>query len=179
MTPATVVHRYSIPTTEAIELLIGAAAADAEAWQIRIDGDKVIVDIVAPAEVTFKVGDYQYTVDQSGVVIPPATGKAQEAPSPSEAPTAQMEPQRAQAPAPAGKAPKSERKGGALAQRAGILCDQGAFHLWAEVKDAEAAAEFIRKHCGVASRADLDHDAAAGLKFRDLAASYQIWLDEA
>ena len=126
------VHRYSIPTTDAIERLIGSAAGDAEAWQIRVEGDSVVVDLVAPAAAT--------------------------------------EPSAKPKPAP------REKKGGKNAQRAAIMCDQGAFHAWAEVDNSEAAREFILQRCGVESRVDLDHDAVAGAKFRDLAARYDAWM---
>lgn len=48
MTP-TLVHRYAFPIPEAIEALLGDAVGDCEAWSIRIEGDEVVVDVVAPA----------------------------------------------------------------------------------------------------------------------------------
>lgn len=70
-------------------------------------------------------------------------------------------------------------RGGKLAQQAGIIGAQGAFQQWIGVKDPEAAAEFIRTHCGVLSRKSLDSNDAAGRKFMDLKADYEIWLREA
>ena len=77
-----------------------------------------------------------------------------------------------------------ERKGGKLAQRAGILCGEGAFQKFSASRDgvavdAEEAAERLREYCGVASRADLDHDEAAARKFLDLEASFKAWLSVA
>jgi hypothetical protein len=75
-----------------------------------------------------------------------------------------------------------ERKGGKLAQRAGILCNEGAF--WQFLADggdppatnSEEAADAIREYCGVKSRAELDHNEEAARKFLDLEASYKAWL---
>lgn len=47
MTPS-VVHRYSFRVTEAIEALIGDAASDCEALQLRVDGDLIVIDVVTP-----------------------------------------------------------------------------------------------------------------------------------
>ncbi|MHB8915372.1 MAG: hypothetical protein ACYC4K_06120 [Thiobacillus sp.] len=63
--------------------------------------------------------------------------------------------------------------GGALAKWAGILSNDPKFWEWLEliegapVVNANQAAEHIRLLCGVASRADLDHDAEAGRRFRE------------
>jgi hypothetical protein len=49
-----------------------------------------------------------------------------------------------------------------LSQQAAILCGDIGFQRWIKVEDKEAAAEFVRQHCGVPSRKDLDeHDEAA------------------
>ncbi|MHB8914932.1 MAG: hypothetical protein ACYC4K_03870 [Thiobacillus sp.] len=63
--------------------------------------------------------------------------------------------------------------GGALAKWAGILSNDPKFWEWLEliegptVVNANQAAEHIRLLCGVSSRADLDHDAEAGRRFRE------------
>jgi hypothetical protein len=82
--------------------------------------------------------------------------------------------------------PGEKLKGGSLAQQAGILCNDGTFIRWAHEHatgeeefhgmSSEAAAEYIRFHCGVKSRAHLDHDAEAARRFRDLKADYELWL---
>ena len=74
---------------------------------------------------------------------------------------------------------KPERKGGKLAQRAGILCHQGGFRKFLEgsfMMDKEGPAGIIRMICGVESRADLDHNPEAARKFLDLESEYKAWL---
>ncbi|ESW92685.1 hypothetical protein NKL07_22165 [Mesorhizobium sp. C280B] len=84
-----------------------------------------------------------------------------------------------EAPPPAPEPPPSppERKGGPLAQKAGILCNEGAFQLWAEVRTPDAAKAFIYQRCGVESRIDLDHEEEPAAKFRELCLEYQVWLE--
>lgn len=85
---------------------------------------------------------------------------------------------------------KPERKGGKLAQRAGILCNEGGFQRFVAERVAKMAgmsqpetiiavediAVFIRHYCGVTSRADLDHNEEAARDFLDLEAEYKAWL---
>ncbi len=68
------------------------------------------------------------------------------------------------------------RKGGALAQKAGILCNEKGFQAFIEVKTPDAAKAFIYQRCGVDSRVDLDHEPEAAAKFRDLTSEYDVWL---
>lgn len=88
--------------------------------------------------------------------------------------------------------PPAERgKGGALCKLAAMWCAEEEFHnfLAATMKWAKAysepitsvvAANIIRETCGVASRADLDHDERAALIFhRDFRLPYQRWLQGA
>jgi hypothetical protein len=85
---------------------------------------------------------------------------------------------------PSAKAEKP--KGGKLAQRAGIVCNENAFMSFLVIKcgadfskwdDSEKAASFwLRKHCGVDSRAELDHRPEAAQKFNNLMAEYNAWL---
>lgn len=78
-------------------------------------------------------------------------------------------------------------KGGKLAQRAGILCNEGGFQKFVASKydmpehmgvnvTSDDAAEYVRRICGVSSRADLDHSNSGAQKFKDLEASYNAWL---
>lgn len=73
-----------------------------------------------------------------------------------------------------------ERKGGKLAQQAGIICQEPAFAKFIEEKYAELSpcdpAEFVRHKCIVHSRADLDHHESAGRRFKDLKLEYEAWL---
>jgi len=76
-----------------------------------------------------------------------------------------------------------ERKGGHKAQRAAIICDQRGFWTFiyekhdVAIETADAAANWLRGHCGVASRADLDHIDSAGSKFSSIDQRYRLWLD--
>lgn len=68
-------------------------------------------------------------------------------------------------------APVERRKGGELAKLAGMWSNEQAFWDWVGLiqenpcNGATMAAQFIRAVCGIASRADLDHDAAARGRF--------------
>lgn len=73
----------------------------------------------------------------------------------------------------------ADARGGKHAQQAGIMCGEVAFRQFVDVADVEAAAQFIREHCGVLSRKHLDHNDGAARKFLDLKADYEIWLRQA
>lgn len=81
-----------------------------------------------------------------------------------------------------GGSQEQERKGGKLAQKAGILCSEGAFAVFLteegvkNCKTADDCKEAIYLVCGVNSRVDLDHDGEAAVKFKELEASYKAWL---
>lgn len=81
----------------------------------------------------------------------------------------------------------TERKGGKLAQKAGILCSEGAFIKYLNdtyrveisnmLREGPAdPADLLRALCGVESRADLDHDDKAASIFKDIESSYRAWL---
>ena len=64
----------------------------------------------------------------------------------------------------------NRQKGGALARLAGMRANEPAFLEWLSVIDEPArsvddAAAFIRRACGVESRAQLDHDPVAKARF--------------
>lgn len=65
-------------------------------------------------------------------------------------------------------------KGGELARLAGIWCADPRFWAWIEtvsegyVTNEAEAADWVRQACDVTSRADLDHDKAAGDYFHQL-----------
>ncbi|QMV32387.1 hypothetical protein 8G_00069 [Ralstonia phage Hyacinthe] len=82
--------------------------------------------------------------------------------------------------------PESEApKGGQLAKLAGMLCDQPdfwAFLNWCDanggqiISSAEDAANFVREVCGVASRAELDHNHYAAERFHmEIRLPYVRW----
>jgi len=73
--------------------------------------------------------------------------------------------------APAGREP---RTWGNLtfAQQAGILCGNPDFIAWCGAADDHEAAEYIRRRCGVPSRAQLDRDPAAADVWRNLSRAF-------
>lgn len=71
-------------------------------------------------------------------------------------------------------------KGGKYAQRAGIVCNEPRFWKFASksyrpVRTSDEAADFVRSHCGIVSRAELDANQVAEWKFRNLMAEYDEW----
>jgi hypothetical protein len=68
------------------------------------------------------------------------------------------------------------RKAKSLAQIAGILCNSGAFQKWSGNKSAEEAAEWIRGHCNINSRSELDGNEDAAAIFRDLKGEFEAWM---
>lgn len=67
-------------------------------------------------------------------------------------------------------------KGASLAQIAGILCNEGAFWKFSGNTNAAEAAEWLRGHCNVASRADLDKNEDAAAAFRGIKGEYEFWM---
>ena len=71
-------------------------------------------------------------------------------------------------------------KGGKLAQRAGIVCEEGAFITFLSEKYplrlGIGIVPLVREICGVESRVELDHDELAALKFNELLSQYKAWL---
>ena len=148
MTP-TIVHRYAVPVREAIEALIGDAAGDAEGWQIRIDGADVVIDLVEP----MRVG----------------------APVENERAGADIEQDQQEIYSTAAE-PVEERKGGNLARRAAMLCQERGFQTFSETETIDEAASWLRERCGVESRAELDHDERAAAAFESVDGRYRRWL---
>ncbi len=72
----TLVHRYAFPIREAIETLLGGAVGDCQAWRIRIEGDEVVIDVIAPAP------GIAPTLDEVTSLPASATEKAVEAKEP-------------------------------------------------------------------------------------------------
>ena len=59
-------------------------------------------------------------------------------------------------------------KGGKLARLAAVFCSQSKFQQFTGTQDSEEAAAWIRRTCGVESRAELDNVPAATEKFHKL-----------
>ena len=68
------------------------------------------------------------------------------------------------------------RKSASLAQIAGILCNEGAFRKFIRVETVDQAAEYIRAHCGVSSRANIDGNPDATAAFDALRGEYELWM---
>ncbi len=68
------------------------------------------------------------------------------------------------------RVPSTERKGAALSRTAAMMCSSAKFQRWVVsrvgaapegVSPSQHAAQYVRDMCGVTSRAELDHNAAA------------------
>ena len=68
------------------------------------------------------------------------------------------------------------RKSASLAQIAGILCNEGAFRKFIRVETVDQAADYIRNHCRVSSRANIDGNPDATAAFNALKGEYELWL---
>jgi len=68
------------------------------------------------------------------------------------------------------------RKSASLAQIAGILCNEGAFRKFIRVETVDQAADYIRAHCHVSSRANIDGNPDATAAFNTLKGEYELWL---
>lgn len=74
------------------------------------------------------------------------------------------------------RVPSTERKGAALSRAAAMMCNGAKFQRWVVsrigaapdgVSAQQHAAEFVRDVCGIASRAELDHNATAATLFHE------------
>ncbi|MGX9145864.1 hypothetical protein [Mesorhizobium sp. 128a] len=157
-----IIHRYTISLQTVIEQLIGKEATDGEGFFVDVDGDDLVVDIIEPTtrESQTPAGETIQSAQGDAMETAPATGQP-----------------------PVGAVSPIERKGGALAQRAGIICAERGFWRFLDerhdvkVDNAEAAATWLRNMCGIASRADLDHEPLKADTFRDVEKGYRLWLE--
>lgn len=72
------------------------------------------------------------------------------------------------------RVPSTERKGAALSRAAAMMCNGAKFQRWVVsrvgaapecVSAQQHAAQYVRDVCGITSRAELDHNAAAAALF--------------
>lgn len=72
-----------------------------------------------------------------------------------------------------------------LSNQAGILCNEGAFHRFLAEKlkypqhaamTDKAAADYVRRHCNVASRKDIRPRTPSGDRWQKLFDEYQVWM---
>ncbi|TIT43737.1 MAG: hypothetical protein E5W76_05460 [Mesorhizobium sp.] len=157
-----VVHRYTIPLQAAIERLIGKEETDGEAFLVAVEDDELVVDIIEPKT--------QESQTPAGEKIRSAQGEA-------------METGPATGQPPVGAVSPTERKGGALAQRAAIACGEKGFWTFigkrfgVTAASANDAATWLRAQCGIMSRVDLDYDETAAGVFREIDKLYRLWLE--
>lgn len=143
----TLVHRYAFPTREAIEVLLGDAVGDCEAWRIRIEGDEVVVDVIAPTPgIVPSMDDLTSLTSDQGAKI-----NTQD--------------------------PEPELKGGAFARRAAITCAERGFWTFLGVASADEAKADVCRRCGITTRKMLDHDERAAAIWEDIIGKYRLWLE--
>lgn len=143
----TIVHRYAFPTRDAVETLLGDAVGDCEAWRIRVEGDVLVIDVVAP------VPGIMPTLNEVASLPSNETAK-------SYVPD-----------------PEPELKGGALARCAAIVCGERGFWTFLGVDSADQAKTDVCRRCGISTRKMLDHDERAADVWRDIDGKYRLWLE--
>ena len=153
----TIVHRYSIPTADALRTLLDIS--DCEKVDVFIIGENLVFDVIAPAAETpgQKPGSAAQAQDEEKPDFPAAEQSGETSPGASE----QTEP---------------ELKGGPLARRAAMMCQERGFWTFSETGSAEEAADWLREICGVTSRAMLDHDERAAGEFNRIDGRYRLWI---
>lgn len=144
MTPQ-LVHRYAFPIRDAIETLLGDAVGDCEGWRIRVEGDEVVIDVIAPAP-----GIAPTTADVTSLASN-ETAKSYVAD------------------------PEPGLKGGPLARRAAIACGERGFWTFLGVSGADEAKADVCRRCGIDSRKMLDHDQRAAAIWKDIDGKYALW----
>lgn len=158
MTPQ-LVHRYVFPIREAIEALLGDAVGDCEAWRIRIEGDEVVIDVIAPAP-----GIAPTMAEVTSLDDHPRDAKSIASHESGEVRDKQQD-------------PEPELKGGALARRAGITCSERGFWTFLGVSSADEAKADVCRRCGITTRKMLDHDERAAAIWDDIIGKYRLWLE--
>lgn len=177
-----IIRRYKVPIG-GVPAALGIPDADFRNVRVYITEEELVVDLFFEPIVPI---DRETEADPDfAEVAAEATGEPADAPADEEDADAGREADAAQAAKPDGEqAEKTEDppKGGALAKRAGIICNEGAFRTFLNlehqirVADADEAADWLREHCGVKTRAALDHDDKAGGVFRELDRAYTVWM---
>lgn len=165
MTP-TIVHRYAFPVREAIETLLGDAVGDCEGWRIRVEGDEVVVDVIAPVP-----GIAPTVQEMASLSATESAGEAPEPDGPDTRPNGETQP------AAAPEAQETELKGGPLARRAAIACSERGFWTFLGVSSADEAKADVCRRCGIGTRKLLDHDGRAAAVWLEIDGKYRLWLE--
>jgi len=71
---------------------------------------------------------------------------------------------------------EAPRRAKSAAQVAGILCNTGSFRKFIQVDTVDQAADYIRAHCRVSSRANIDGNPDATNAFNALKGEYDLWM---
>ena len=165
MTP-TLVHRYAFPIREAIETLLDDAVGDCDGWRIRIEGDEVVIDVIAPVPSIVPTIEEMVSGQKPG-----DQSRTKSESAPADAQAGETSPDAAQ------QDPEPELKGGPLARRAAIACGERGFWTFLGVSGADEAKADICWRCGIRSRKMLDHDARAAAVWNDIDGKYRLWLE--
>ena len=174
---ATLVHRYAWPIREAIEHLLDDVVGDSEAWQVRIEGEQLIIDVVEPGPVFDGGIDGSPEREAACRARDASNEPAKSSPNAPEDTSLNKSPKPDTAPA------EPPRKGGVLARQAGIICGEKGF--WTcvvkkfsvTIASADDAATWLKAHCGVASRIDFDYDEAKAANLREIDKTYRLLLE--
>lgn len=127
---------------------------DCEKIDIVVVGENLIIDVISP------------DANATGEDI---------SPEPDESEQPSQEPEKTK--------PETERKGGALARRAGMMCNEKGFWSFIDarydqtVSSANEARDWLRNECGVSSRVDLDYNERAAQVFERIDNAYRLWLE--
>jgi len=89
---------------------------------------------------------------------------------------ARLRPEALELPEPEQEQIEAPRRTSKLSQIAGILCNEGAFRKFIRVETVDQAADYIRAHCGVSSRANIDGNPDATAAFNALKGEYELWM---
>lgn len=162
----TLVHRYAFPIREAIETLLGDAVDDCDGWRIRVEGDEVVIDVIAPAPGIVPTIDDIASLSAAEGAGEPLGAEGPEIPDSPAALTL-----------PAAEPEALELKGGPLARRAAIACGERGFWTFLGVSNGLEAAADIYRRCGVGTRKMLDHDVRAATIWNDIDGKYRLWLE--
>ena len=160
-----IVHRHTFTIAEAVAALL-PDIGDCEEWQIRVDGDAVVVDVVEPADASRSeedetAGDNDENTPENNEVDPDPEVSSEQLTDPDPDPD-----------------PEPELKGGRLARQAAICCGERGFWTFLGVTNADEAKADVCRRCGIESRKELDAEgnADAAAAWENIHTKYQLWL---
>lgn len=162
------VHRHFFTVSDVARTMLGEHAVDCMYYEIQVRAEGVLIDIVDPS--------LHAHVEE----LP-----AEEPPSGPELVEEQQEPQKSgdeAGPSEAADEPEATEqpdkpKGGPHARRSAILCGEKTFQVFIGMTTKEDAAAEIYRRCGITSRALLDHDDEAAVKWEAIDGKYRLWME--